>query len=999
MSFNQPTAVDFEAALERVRALTPEARASVEAALRLSPERAMWSPLPGPQTEAYNSNADELFFGGGAGGGKFGCVAGGYNAEKLGYALASDPSAEARFMQDVHHVQTPFGAKLIDDIVVGDSVLNPDGTTIQVIAATPVHTRPSFRVRFNDNTSMVVGDRHIWPVKVSGKRPRSKATANDAFDLSGLDSSARFNAHLMRQYRLVTTRQLAAMTERAQNALVNGGRPFHPLVPLTEPVNTQASFGRTHMLPAYTLGVLLGDGSLSANTPMWTKPSPDVAFHVQEDLLQNALIGNPSFLNRDRVNHHADGKGHSLVGGDTYDALRSLGLVGKRSWEKFIPTQYLRGPLELRKNLLQGLMDTDGFVDARGQCYWSTSSPQLQQDFLYLARSLGYYACPTVKEEPRYSYKGEERIGRPSYQVYLTGRNRTDLVRAQAKAYRATDPNNEGGKRVVSVEPVGDIEGRCIQVSHPNGLYLANDFTVTHNSALIAGLALTKHVRTLIIRRESTQLRGLVDEVARILRTRDGLNRQAGQWRIPPNLALFPDQLVELGGVPNPGDEENHQGIPHDLLAFDEATQLSEYVINYLTTWNRSDDPSRRCRIVLASNPPTPSTAYRGKSSGGAWIIRRYAPWLDPNYSDPHGKGKALPGELRYFVTLNGIEREWPDPLPFIHFDPKSKREEIITPKSRTFIPALANQNPYTGAAYIATLQKLPEPLRSALLYGDFSVTLSDQPMQAFPAEWVRAAMKRHSDGPRKGYPGYPPEDQAREMTALGCDIARGGIDSTVLCPRYSQWFAPFIVIPRDDSADGPSAAAQIVRYRRNTAVVVIDANGVGASAYDHLRTTNPDDVNIVASVGSEGTVAKDKSGRLGFVNRRSELYWKLREALDPGSPYSLALPQDDELFEELTTLTWSEQNGKVKIMTKEEHIKILGHSPDKSDSLTLAWSVRDENDTAFRDARTAREERLSDARGTGEYESRYPGSGRSRISWTRKARWGDRVLPYPDRY
>lgn len=110
-------------------------------------------------------------------------------------------------------------------------------------------------------------------------------------------------------------------------------------------------------------------------------------------------------------------------------------------------------------------------------------------------------------------------------------------------------------------------------------------------SNLIIGLALTRHQRSLIVRRESTQLRGIIDDISRTLKTRDGLNNQAGQWRIPAAKALFPDQLIEFGGVPNPGDEERHQGIPHDLLAFDEATQLTEYVVNYLTTWNRTKRP------------------------------------------------------------------------------------------------------------------------------------------------------------------------------------------------------------------------------------------------------------------------------------------------------------------------------------------------------------------------------------------------------------------------
>ena len=68
----------------------------------------------------------------------------------------------------------------------------------------------------------------------------------------------------------------------------------------------------------------------------------------------------------------------------------------------------------------------------------------------------------------------------------------------------------------------------------------------------------------------------------------------------------------------------------------------------------------------------------------------------------------------------------------------------MIHPRSRTFIPALPTDNPYLGEDYIATLQKHPEPLRSALLYGDFSVSLSDRPMQLLPSAWLRAATQRH---------------------------------------------------------------------------------------------------------------------------------------------------------------------------------------------------------------------------------------------------------------
>ena len=508
-------------------------------------------------------------------------------------------------------------------------------------------------------------------------------------------------------------------------------------------------------------------------------------------------------------------------------------------------------------------------------------------------------------------------------------------------------------------------------------------------SQLIIGLALTAHRRSLILRRESTQLRGMIDDIARTLGTRDGLNRQDGQWRIPPAvspmLAADPgsEHLIEFGGVPNPGDEERHQGIPHDLLAIDEATQVPEYVIDYLSTWNRTTTPGQRTRLILTSNPPTPSTQYNQNASSGLWVLRRYAAWLDPRHPNP-----AKPGELRWFVTLDGREMEHPDGLPFWYqpLDPLGnpdphRKKELVIPKSRTFIPARVSDNPFLSAtSYESTLQKLPEPLRSAMLYGDFSVTLTDQPYRVFPTEWLREANRLWETL------NASPQTHKTAMTSLGVDVARGGVDSTVVIARHGNFYAKPHLVPTMKARTGPQVAAEVLALRRDGARIVVDANGVGASVYDHATenmglTPNED---IVAYVGSVASTRRDASGKLGFFNKRSEVYWLLRESLDPASSYKVALPPDDELFEELSSMTWKEQSGKIKIIPKEDLAKLLGRSPDKADALSLAHTVRDEeNDPRFSSARTAREERLADA------------GGRWR---SRRARWGDNAadLPYP---
>src|SRR5208337_2780260 len=50
---------------------------------------------------------------------------------------------------------------------------------------------------------------------------------------------------------------------------------------------------------------------------------------------------------------------------------------------------------------------------------------------------------------------------------------------------------------------------------------------------LLCGLGLTQHVKTIIYRREGTQLLGILDRLADILATRDGFNGQTHVWRIP----------------------------------------------------------------------------------------------------------------------------------------------------------------------------------------------------------------------------------------------------------------------------------------------------------------------------------------------------------------------------------------------------------------------------------------------------------------------------------
>ncbi len=423
---------------------------------------------------------------------------------------------------------------------------------------------------------------------------------------------------------------------------------------------------------------------------------------------------------------------------------------------------------------------------------------------------------------------------------------------------------------------------------------------------LLLGLALTAHRRAIIFRREYPQLKAIEDRAREVIGTRGAYNSTDKVWR------LSGDNQVELGAVQHLGDEQKYQGRPHDLKGFDEICHFAESQFRFLCGWLRTPVSGQRMRVVCTGNPPI--------SAEGEWVIRYWAPWLDPKYPHP-----AAPGELRWFTTLDGKDVEVPSAEPFEHDG------EIIVPKSRTFIPARVEDNPYLlESGYKSTLQALPEPLRSKMLLGDFSAGQEEDPWQVIPTAWVRLAQERWRVRSKPEMP----------MTALGVDVARGGGDRTVITPRYGNWFDEPRVYPGSSTPDGPSVAALVMKERQGRAAINVDVIGIGASVYDCLRAATD---NVVAMNASEGSTATDRSGELSFTNKRAEWWWKMREALDPHTGEDLALPSTPQLLSDLCAPRWKLTVRGIQVEAKDDIIRRIGRSPDLGDSAVYALAVKAE--------------------------------------------------------
>lgn len=437
---------------------------------------------------------------------------------------------------------------------------------------------------------------------------------------------------------------------------------------------------------------------------------------------------------------------------------------------------------------------------------------------------------------------------------------------------------------------------------------------------LAIGKTLTQHHKALIVRREATQLVGIIDRFRELLGGTDGYNGAERIWRLP-------GLQIEFGSTPNAGDEAKYQGRPHDLIVFDEAANFLESQVRFLMGWLRSTDPDQRCQALLCFNPPT--------TVEGRWVVPFFGPWIDPQHPNP-----AKPGELRWFAMVEGREIEVADGEPFQH------EGELILPQSRTFIAARLKDNPHlSNTGYMAQLQALPEPLRSQMLHGDFTAGVQDDPQQVIPTAWIDAAMERWRPRVHKG-----------PMHSMGVDVARGGKDSTLIARRHEgMWFDVPLVYPGASTPDGPVVAGLVIAARRDSSPIHIDVIGVGSSPYDFLRSTVHS--AVVGVNVSEAATTTDQSGRLRFKNQRSELLWRMREALDPANDTGIALPPDKRLRADLAAFTWELQGEVIFVHSRDQIVKRIGRSPDWASAYVLALvNTPTFNDTPVDDERTRRE-------------------------------------------
>ena len=351
-------------------------------------------------------------------------------------------------------VLTPAGFRPIGSLEVGDLVVGSNGLPTPVLGFYPQGVRDVYRVTTQDGASTVCCGEHLWTVRT----PEDKRDG---------------------MHRTIETREMIGRLRRGH------ARRFE--LPMVEPVEFEP---REVPLDPYALGLLLGDGCITtATTPSFTTIDPELA-----DALEAALDGIELRHKSPHdyvLRHVGGGRGGLRTANPVTVVLRELGLAGTKSATKFVPRVYLENSAWIRLRVLQGLLDTDGGpVTQTGRTcrvQYTTTSPRLRDDVIFLVRSLGGVAY--VRTRPADGRKPGRANGRDvGYRsdAYVMDIRLPDGLPPFRLARKRAKYDAAGGGRpmrfIESIEHVGRQDTVCIQVAAEDSLYVTDDFLVTHNT-------------------------------------------------------------------------------------------------------------------------------------------------------------------------------------------------------------------------------------------------------------------------------------------------------------------------------------------------------------------------------------------------------------------------------------------------------------------------------------------------------------------------------------
>lgn len=830
-------------------------------------------------------------------------------------------------------VLTVNGWKQMGDINIGDELFSPLNTEPSFVTGIYKHgVKPVYKITTSDGRTSRCGLEHLWMVRTNTMVQKHRKNGSSSFYVK-------------------TTKEIK------EEYLDKGKSIFIPVA--------RAFDGKETDLPIdpYVLGVWLGDGVKGCSLLTISNDEQDIIEEI------SVRLGTTYHLHNNTSYHNWFHKNEKTI--EVQKAISEYGL-DVYSRERFIPQEYLFASIEQRKQLLYGLMDSDGNVDSKNRYRFSTTSEKIKDGFIELCRGLGYVV--TV---------GEDRREKVKSGITWTIRIHTnDIIFSSNKHIDRYNKNKESeiGKekrceyvndhiKITNIEYVGDMECQCIMVSNKDHVYCANDYIVTHNTvalyyAPIEYLASNDNAKIVCFMRNVSDFWGSGKVADSLKKMYPLVDRSIKKQPHDPigeiirrqedmGMKLYNGSEIKFQQLDNENPiviDKIAKGLQAKKLIFDECNKFLWRTISTFFPRLRSDSEGK-AQVFLAQNPERECFMRKmcGKGEhGGGWI------------NDDGTLDKSMDGVVMFFFMPDGdYERAiWGRTKKEVYekgkeliderlaVDPDMSYEDFILSMAfftfdvRDNKKMLAKNKSYRGlAANSATAQS------SYAANWNYSLTDEEEELEDLSNVELSTI-----DVERMFRPVEIPRDSVCEKRFMTMDMATTGFDNLIL--KYWEKWTKIGFICRDikfstlnSNRDAVIMAIQFRdKHNLQESEMMIDVQGFG-----YLRECFPNSKQF------SGAEQASNRGKAQFKTRKDEAGHITMQMIKAGLiHYEPRLAQSHYyhqnmkrsggttilkhmLFESRIFQFFKTPNGRIAMMNKEAMKSLLkGMSPDLFDNCIL---------------------------------------------------------------
>lgn len=351
-------------------------------------------------------------------------------------------------------VYTTTGIKKWGDIQIGDYVYGDDGKPTKVINIPFDDICPIYEITLANGRKVKCSEGHLWKVKSHCRNSK--------------------------EFIIISTKELLQLYKRPRNN--KAGYELDCTIPIHSAVEFEH---KDTKVDPYVFGLLLGDGCFrvpNCNSKTYFTSS-DEDFETYK-----------KYIPYNWIKYNNTKCGYNLNIPHFKDILETYGLYFKKSEEKFIPEEYKINSIDVRINLLKGILDSDGTVTPEGKIEIVITSKKLIEDIKWICDSLGInYTKERIKHTFYYDKNYNRKKCLDAYRLSIFSNIPLFNLPRKLEIWNNKPKTNYAlskykGSKITNIEYIGEQKAKCITVDNESHCYLINNFITTHNSFYAAAM-------------------------------------------------------------------------------------------------------------------------------------------------------------------------------------------------------------------------------------------------------------------------------------------------------------------------------------------------------------------------------------------------------------------------------------------------------------------------------------------------------------------------------